>query len=234
MVGLQAHTHKYPHQLSGGQQQRVALARALAIKPKILLLDEPLSALDAKVRVTLREEVRRVQREMRITTLLVTHDQEEALAVSDRVGVMSQGRLEQLDVPAKVYDEPETPFVAQFIGVTNTLEGLMDGDCVVVEGCRIPVGAETGRPSGTRVRLIIRPQDVRVLAAGTDAPAALSGVVLNQSFLGPFTRVTARVGNGRPIHADMPSHEAVAYPPDTPVLLGIAPRRPIVVPSDPP
>ena len=116
---MSAHTHKYASELSGGQQQRVALARALAIQPRVLLLDEPLSALDAKVRTQLRDEIRRVQLEVGTTTLFVTHDQEEALAVADRVGVMSQGRLEQLAAPADLYANPATPFVAEFVGLNN-------------------------------------------------------------------------------------------------------------------
>ena len=121
LVGLAAQADRYAHQLSGGQQQRVALARALAIRPSVLLLDEPLSALDAKVRGQLRDEIRRVQLEVGITTLFVTHDQEEALAIADRVGVMRAGRLEQLGPPIEVYSQPATPFVAEFVGLTNRL-----------------------------------------------------------------------------------------------------------------
>ena len=119
VTGLTQHASKYPHQLSGGQKQRVALARALATQPRLLLLDEPLSALDAKVRESLRDEIRRVQREFGVTTVFVTHDQHEALAVADRVGVMSNGRLEQLDPPRMLYINPRTPFVADFIGTVN-------------------------------------------------------------------------------------------------------------------
>jgi putative spermidine/putrescine transport system ATP-binding protein len=121
LVGLATQANRYAHELSGGQQQRVALARALAIRPAVLLLDEPLSALDAKVRAQLRDEIRRVQLEVGITTLFVTHDQEEALAIADRVGVMREGRLEQLGTPTEVYARPATPFVAEFVGLTNRL-----------------------------------------------------------------------------------------------------------------
>ena len=127
LVGLAAHKDKYANELSGGQQQRVALARALAIQPRVLLLDEPLSALDAKVRAQLRDEIRRVQLELGITTLFVTHDQEEALAVADRVGVMSQGRLEQLAAPADLYANPATPFVAEFVGLNNKVPAQVSG-----------------------------------------------------------------------------------------------------------
>src|SRR6478752_3923043 len=134
LVSLSAHADKYAAQLSGGQQQRVALARALAIEPSVLLLDEPLSALDAKVRVQLRDEIRRVQLEVGTTTLFVTHDQEEALAVADRVGVMSQGRLEQLAAPAELYANPATPFVAEFVGLNNKVPAEVSGDQVHVLG----------------------------------------------------------------------------------------------------
>ena len=123
LVGLSAHADKFPHQMSGGQQQRVALARALAISPRVLLLDEPLSALDAKVREQLREEIRRIQLELGVTTVFVTHDQEEAFSMADRVGVMRAGRLEQCAPPAELYDRPATAFVAEFIGAMNHLAG---------------------------------------------------------------------------------------------------------------
>ena len=125
LVGLGHAADRYPHQLSGGMQQRVALARALAIEPRVLLLDEPLSALDAKVRVQLREEIRRIQLELGITTLYVTHDQEEALAISDHVAVMFAGVIEQMGTPAEMYTAPATPFVAEFIGTMNRLEATV-------------------------------------------------------------------------------------------------------------
>src|SRR5215475_11872014 len=139
LVGLAVQADRYPHQLSGGQQQRVALARALAIEPQVLLLDEPLSALDAKVRAQLRDEIRRIQLEVGITTLFVTHDQEEALAIADRVGVMREGRLEQLAPPTEVYSRPATSFVAEFVGLSNRLAGeVRDGE-VIVRGCKLPL-----------------------------------------------------------------------------------------------
>ncbi len=140
LVGLSEHKHKYASQLSGGQQQRVALARALAIQPRVLLLDEPLSALDAKVRAQLRDEIRRVQLEVGTTTLFVTHDQEEALAVADRVGVMSQGRLEQISAPADVYAHPATPpFVAEFVGLNNKVDVQVADGRVHLLGTSLPV-----------------------------------------------------------------------------------------------
>jgi putative spermidine/putrescine transport system ATP-binding protein len=186
LVGISSHAARYPHQLSGGQQQRVALARALAIEPRVLLLDEPLSALDAKVRVQLRDEIRRIQTEVGTTTLFVTHDQEEALAVADRVGVMRDGRLEQLAAPAEVYLRPASAFVADFVGLSNRLPGLLDGDAVTVLGTRLPlVQPATGGPG---VTALVRPESVRVVPD-------LSGTarVLSTAFLGPTSRVTVEV-----------------------------------------
>src|SRR6202035_2179490 len=137
LVGLSGFADRFAHQMSGGQQQRVALARALAIQPKVLLLDEPLSALDAKVRSRLRDEIRRVQLEVGTTTLFVTHDQEEALAIADRVGVMNKGRLEQLGPPTAIYSRPATPFVAEFVGLTNRMPGTVKGGQVDVRGVRL-------------------------------------------------------------------------------------------------
>ncbi len=139
LVGLGRQGGRYPYQLSGGQQQRVALARALAIEPKVLLLDEPLSALDAKVRRQLREEIRRIQIAVGTTTLFVTHDQEEALALGDRVGVMSAGRLEQIAPPAELYDRPRTAFVAEFVGLTNRLRGTARDGVVERPRQRVPL-----------------------------------------------------------------------------------------------
>ena len=145
MVGLADQAAKYPHQMSGGQQQRVALARALAIEPRVLLLDEPLSALDAKVRLQLREQIRLLQTQLGTTTLFVTHDQEEALSMADRVGVMRDGRLEQMAAPAELYARPATPFVAQFVGTMNRLPGE-------VAATSDPPATPDSRKSGSRSR----------------------------------------------------------------------------------
>src|SRR5512140_1000121 len=139
LIHLEGRGDRYPYQLSGGQQQRVALARALAIEPQVLLLDEPLSALDAKVRAQLRDELRRIQLEVGTTTLFVTHDQEEALAIADRVGVMREGRIEQLGTPTDVYSRPATSFVAEFVGLTNRLAGTVSGSTVTVRGRDLPL-----------------------------------------------------------------------------------------------
>ena len=151
-------------------QQRVALARALAIKPRMLLLDEPLSALDAKVRVQLREEIRRIQLELGITTLYVTHDQEEALSISDRVAVLSAGRIEQIGTPTEMYTAPATPFVAEFIGTMNRLEAtVVDGSTGQIDhsGVRLQVGEARGRANGDRVLVLIRPEALELTASRT-------------------------------------------------------------------
>ncbi|MBO8196446.1 ABC transporter ATP-binding protein, partial [Streptomyces oryzae] len=158
LVGLPGREKHYPHQLSGGQQQRVALARALAIRPRILLLDEPLSALDAKVRLQLREEIRRLQLELGITTVFVTHDQEEALSMADRVAVMKDGRLEQCASPNELYERPATPFVAEFVGTMNRLPGVVrEGGAVEVLGHLLPVHGECPAV-GREVEVLVRPE----------------------------------------------------------------------------
>jgi len=181
---------RYPHQLSGGQQQRVALARALAIKPQVLLLDEPLSALDAKVRTTLRDEIRRIQTELGITTLFVTHDQEEALAISDRVGVMSNGRLEQLGTPREVYRHPANAFVARFVGSMNELPATVLGASGVrVGGLAVTTDAAAAHADGARVRLLVRPEDMRIV----DHLSGLSGTVASCTFQGAGTVLGVRL-----------------------------------------
>jgi len=215
LVGLGNAGTRYPHQLSGGMQQRVALARALAIEPRVLLLDEPLSALDAKVRVQLREEIRRIQLELGITTLYVTHDQEEALSISDHVAVMYGGRIEQMGSPAEMYSAPATPFVAEFIGTMNRLEAtVVDGDGGAVEhgGVRLSVDAARGRARGDRVLVLVRPETVELAPSNGDAPAnALVGDVITQTFLGPVTRLKI-AGSGVDLIADVPTAKAATLP----------------------
>jgi putative spermidine/putrescine transport system ATP-binding protein len=214
LVGLGHAGDRYPHQLSGGMQQRVALARALAIEPRVLLLDEPLSALDAKVRVQLREEIRRIQLELGITTLYVTHDQEEALAISDHVAVMYGGVIEQMGTPSEMYTAPKTPFVAEFIGTMNRLEGqVVDGAAGEVEhaGTRLRIGAARGRSAGERVLILIRPEELELQAAGGGGSAngnTLTAEVLTQTFLGPVTRLKMTGG----LIADMSTARASALP----------------------
>jgi putative spermidine/putrescine transport system ATP-binding protein len=201
LVGLGEHRDKYADQLSGGQQQRVALARALAIEPSVLLLDEPLSALDAKVRVQLREEIRRVQMEVGTTTLFVTHDQEEALAVADRVGVMNKGRLEQLAPPADLYTQPATPFVAEFVGLNNRLTAHVTDGTAEVLGSRLPT-LSGSVASGAGVAMV-RPESVEVLP-DREGTAAVASV----AFLGPFSRVHVSASDGSTVVAQMSSARA--------------------------
>jgi putative spermidine/putrescine transport system ATP-binding protein len=210
LVGLTEAARRYPHQLSGGMQQRVALARALAIEPRVLLLDEPLSALDALVRVQLREEIRRVQTQLGITTLYVTHDQEEALSISDRVAVLSRGRIEQIGVPVEIYNEPATPFVAEFIGTMNRLEATVTDDGEVdFRGTRLRVEGVRGRRSGERVLVLVRPETLTVEPSGNGA--GLGGEVVAQIFLGATTRLKVDSG-GQELSADVPSTRAAALP----------------------
>jgi putative spermidine/putrescine transport system ATP-binding protein len=213
LVGLGHAGDRYPHQLSGGMQQRVALARALAIEPRVLLLDEPLSALDAKVRVQLREEIRRIQLELGITTLYVTHDQEEALSISDHVAVMYAGRIEQMGSPAEMYSAPATPFVAEFIGTMNRLESTVVDGGVEHGGTRLAIDAARGRPAGQRVLVLVRPEtvDVAVANGGGTIANTFVGDVVTQTFLGPVTRLKI-VGDGVDIIADVPTQKALGLP----------------------
>ena len=232
LVGMSGMDSRYPHQLSGGQQQRVALARALAVRPKVLLLDEPLSALDAKVRLQLRDEIRRIQQEFGITTLFVTHDQEEALSISDRVAVMKAGRLEQCATPSELYERPATAFVAQFIGTMNHLPGQIVGEGLVrAAGRELTVDGEHPA-AGTDVTVLVRPEglDLEPLTqpAGAEATPGEGQIVL-ATFLGATTRLTVRLGDGVEARADLPSHRAAEFPVGSAVRLLPAPRPVLVV-----
>jgi putative spermidine/putrescine transport system ATP-binding protein len=193
LVGLAERGARFAHQLSGGQQQRVALARALVTRPRVLLLDEPLSALDAKVRVSLREQIRRIQTELGITTVFVTHDQEEALAVADRVAVMRAGRIEQIGTPEELYARPATPFVADFVGLSNRVPGDLLGGSVSVHGQAFPLLGEP-QPDGP-VLAYIRPEDVTFATAGAKSKS-LSATVVASSFLGSLRRTIVRLDDG--------------------------------------
>src|ERR1700691_1033242 len=162
LVGLAEHTTKYPHQLSGGQQQRVALARALAIEPRVLLLDEPLSALDAKVRAELRDQIRAIQQRLAITTVFVTHDQEEAMSMADRVCVMSRGHLEQVATPAVLYSQPATPFVGQFVGISSRIAVTRHGEQVEVLGREVPIRGDLNFVPAGDLETLLRPEDLDV------------------------------------------------------------------------
>jgi iron(III) transport system ATP-binding protein len=192
LVHLEEEAGRHPHQLSGGQQQRVALARALAPQPAMLLLDEPLSALDAKVRETLRGEVRDLQRSLGITTIMVTHDQDEAMEMADRIVVMNRGAIEQAGTAEELYQRPITRFVAQFIGRMNVLR-LDDG----AEATPRLAGTPLRLPAGGsgRVRMVgLRPEDVEVVEAGTPPDNQVTGTVEKAVYLGSVTHVTLAVG----------------------------------------
>jgi putative spermidine/putrescine transport system ATP-binding protein len=223
LVGLSQHADKYAHQLSGGQQQRVALARALAFRPSVLLLDEPLSALDAKVRTQLRDEIRKVQLEVGTTTLFVTHDQEEALAVADRVGVMSQGRLEQIADPATLYAQPSTPFVAEFVGLHTKLPATVQDGQATLLGSRVPTVAGSLQ-SGNGIAML-RPESLSFLRAADGA-----GTVKSVAFLGPISRVYVDLADGTELMAQLPSSEAGFAPGDR-VEPKVAPTPVLVVPA---
>ncbi|MFD9128460.1 ABC transporter ATP-binding protein [Kitasatospora sp. NPDC059571] len=221
LVGLPQHAGRYPHQLSGGQQQRIALARALALKPRALLLDEPLSALDAKVRLSLREEIRRLQQELGITTLFVTHDQEEALSMADRVAVLRAGRLEQCAAPAELYARPATAFVAEFVGTMSRIPAERAGDGVAVLGRRHAV--DGALPSDGPLDVLVRPENVHLTPAADG-----TALVVAASFLGAVTRLTVRLADGTEVKADLPTEAASALPPGGRADL-LLPDRPVLV-----
>ena len=202
LVHLDAFGERWPHQLSGGQLQRVAIARCLVIEPEVLLLDEPLSNLDAKLRVEMRAEIRQLQQQLKITTIYVTHDQEEALAMSDRIAVMRAGKLEQVARPQDIYRAPATPFVAEFMGTTNLLSGTVarrDGETLCIR-----VGQQEFRAVGDgneseSVNLSLRPETIRLLAAGETPPPGWSVFEAGLGpieFLGAMTRIDLQIGNG--------------------------------------
>lgn len=204
-VQLEGLEDRSPSKLSGGQQQRVALARALVISPQILLMDEPLSNLDAKLRVSMREEIRRIQKELGITTIYVTHDQEEAMAVSDRIAILNRGRLEQVGTPTEIYYRPESRFAAEFMGSSNIIEmdvAGWDADhsriAAETDGRRFTLRGQ--KPSGARIALSVRPEWLRVVAGPRDGEAnLLSGTVLSSTFLGSMIRYHVSGPGGKPI-----------------------------------
>ncbi|MFE9308450.1 ABC transporter ATP-binding protein [Streptomyces sp. NPDC006706] len=225
LVGLADQGDRFPHQLSGGQQQRIALARALALRPRVLLLDEPLSALDAKVRLTLREEIRRLQQELGITTLFVTHDQEEALSIADRVAVMRAGRLEQCAPPAELYGRPATAFVAEFVGTMSRIPGRLSDGGVEVLGQRLPIDGP--EPAASEVDVLVRPEAVQVRAT-EDGGAR----VVATAFLGATVRITVRLADATEVKADLPAREAAGLAAGTAVSVSL-PERPVLVAERP-
>ncbi len=236
LVGLGTHAKRYPHELSGGQQQRVALARALAVEPRVLLLDEPLSALDAQVRLQLRDEIRSLQTRLGITTLFVTHDQEEALSIADRVGVMRAGRLEQVAPPEEVYAWPATAFVAEFVGTINRLSGRLVADgSVEVIGQRLPVIDVGGRAAnGELVDVLVRPEAVVLEPEAAKNPGGARATVRQRTFLGPITRVRLELADGRMLLADAATAEAGTFTVGAPANVRLADRPVLVTVATPP
>ena len=212
LIHLEAFAGRYPGQLSGGQQQRVALARALAIHPQLLLLDEPLSALDAKIRLELRNEIRRIQQQLGITTIYVTHDQEEALSLSDRIVVMSQGKVEQVGTPAEIYNFPQTEFVAQFVGQINLLPiDIVDlGQGLVKVGQQMVRTARTlDHTNGHQIRLAIRPEELN--SGYAEGANHLTGKVAAITYLGSIVRLRVEV-EGHPVSMDMFNERRLQIP----------------------
>ena len=212
VIHLPGFGSRYPHQLSGGQQQRVALARALAIHPQVLLLDEPLSALDAKIRVELRSEIRRIQRELGITTIYVTHDQEEALSLSDRIVVMSAGKVEQIGTPFEIYNYPKTAFTAAFIGQLNMLPITVDdpktGLCSF-QGQPIPTGEPLEATAGASKHLALRPEELGLGRA--ENCIHLSGRIESVTFLGAIVRTRVDLG-GHSVAVDIFNERLLILP----------------------
>jgi len=236
LVQLPGYGERWPHQLSGGQLQRVAIARAVVIEPHVLLLDEPLSNLDAKLRVEMRGEIRRLQKLLGITVLYVTHDQEEALAVSDRIAVMRAGRVEQIATPRAIYEQPETPFVASFVGTTNLLNGAIksrNGDEAEIAFAGTTMRTNSARGNvGDAVVVSLRPETLRLLGLGEAAPAGwatLNGTLGDIEYLGPVTRFAVTLADNSLIHLmafappAISGAVSIAYDPQRVVVMGAPP-----------
>lgn len=227
LVRLSHLSQRYPAQLSGGQQQRVALARAVVNRPKVLLLDEPLSALDPQIREEMQSELARLQRELNMTFVMVTHDQDEALALSSRIAVFYNGNLEQVGTPREVYERPATPFVARFIGNTNLLEGtLVSADS---KSARVKLKDEqevtiendtaTGITPGDKILVSVKPQALKLVAQGT--PNAISAQVLQRSYLGASTEYAIRTNLGVDLRAASVEDRSVEFDIGQPVALEV-------------
>ncbi|SMB98185.1 putative spermidine/putrescine transport system ATP-binding protein [Thermanaeromonas toyohensis ToBE] len=233
MVKLEEKGHRYIWQLSGGERQRVALARALAREPKVLLLDEPLSALDAKIREELRLEIRRIQRELGITTIYVSHDQEEVLAISDRVVVMQNGVIQQVGSPSEIYFMPKTRFVANFVGNINLLEGeVVAGNIFLWQGRKLILNERVSVVTGEKALLAVRPERISICKDKKEVPAGVNvieGQVQLTTFLGSQVRIILTIDNGIELKVDLPSQlgtdffpgERVTafFPPDVATLI---------------
>ncbi|MGA2030801.1 MAG: sulfate ABC transporter ATP-binding protein [Thermoguttaceae bacterium] len=201
LVQLEAQATRYPHQLSGGQRQRVALARALAIEPKVLLLDEPFGALDARVRQELRQWLRRLHDEIHLTSVFVTHDQDEALELADRVLVMNQGRVEQIGTPDEVFHNPKTAFVMNFLGQTNPFHGRVEGGKIHFANMAIDA-PEDSQPAGGPVRVFVRPHDFDVALSRNGEPAFRAAITRIHS-AGAKVRLELLADSGEHLHAEV-------------------------------
>jgi ABC-type Fe3+/spermidine/putrescine transport system ATPase subunit len=235
LIRLENAAHRYPQEISGGQQQRVALARAVAHPPRVLLMDEPLGALDLKLREAMQQEIRRIQRELKITTVYVTHDQTEAMAMSDRIAVMNAGRIEQLDTPQRIYDAPVTRFAAGFVGRINFFDGLLR-----LEQSRLVIDSPLGRLHadhaggawiGKRVTLAIRPEALRVGPA-REGDNAVSGTVIASSFTGNLIHLTLRLADGRDALVELRPGDDIP-PTGAELQLSWSPERAVVLLDEP-
>jgi iron(III) transport system ATP-binding protein len=229
MVGLENQAAKYPAQLSGGQQQRVALARALAPSPGLLLLDEPLSALDAQVRLHLRDQLRQLQRSLGVTTIMVTHDQDEALAIADRIVVMNQGVIEQVGTPEEVFSRPSSPFVAGFLGDMNFIPAIASSaSSVSVGAMKFAVPAMEGHVPGSEVSLCIRPSDIVVEPLSDRSPGSMEANVETVSFRGTFYRLSMnceQIGQALDVEITRSAQERLGICEGSIVNIGLSPSK---------
>jgi sulfate transport system ATP-binding protein len=217
LVHLEEHSKKYPSQLSGGQQQRVAIARALAYEPEVLLFDEPFGALDAQIRTTLRREIRALLKQVNKPSIFITHDQEEALELGDRIAVLNAGRLEQIGTPYDVYNKPETEYVATFLGAANLLLGTINGQNFEAENIRLEIEDEVKLRDGQSVKLVFRPEDVFLRKPENltqHYQKLTAGTVEEVNFVGAFERVVVRLNLAakQPIIVTRPKTETTAFP----------------------
>ncbi len=217
LVHLEEHRKKYPSQLSGGQQQRVAIARALAYEPEVLLFDEPFGALDAQIRTRLRREIRTLLKQINVPSIFITHDQEEALELGDRIAVLNAGRMEQIGSPYEIYNRPRTEHVATFLGAANILEGKIRERHFVVDDVSLPIDDDISFKEGTNVKMVFRPEDVflrRPENLTQKYQKLCEGTVVEVSFVGAFERVTVRVGlpGCDSIIVSRPKTETAAFP----------------------
>lgn len=223
-VDLKGFENRFPKEMSGGQRQRVALARALVIKPDLLLLDEPLSNLDAKLRVKMRVEIRRLQQKFGFTAIYVTHDQEECFAISDKVAIMNHGIIEQMDTPSAIYNHPKTEFIARFVGFENFLNLKKDGESYLAEdGTRIQV---TEKKNGEQFKACIRPEDIQIVTEGESAVNPLSGEIVVSTFLGKRHQYNVRTAIGE---LEVSTDQECVYGVGDQVTLSLTPNKIILL-----